>query len=475
MSFDTLSFAYFFIPLVILYYLVPIKYRWWLIVSSSVVFYMWSDALSILIVLLVVLVGYLGALSTEKQKEEKQKRLITSFSVVLIIAVLVFYKYAGFFISSTTKWNTSFFSSLIVPLGISYISFQSVGYLVDVRREKMIAEKQFAHFAGYLLFFPKIIAGPVERAQHFLPQIQKGVQFNYAMVTDGIRQFGWGLFKKLVIANRLGLFVNSVYGDLHNNQGLSLVIAAILFSFELYADFSGYTDMALGIAKVLGYDLSSNFNLPFTAKSMTEFWRRWHISLSTWFNDYFFTPLSIRFRDWGMMGIMVSAIFSFLVLGLWHGANWTYVVFGGIHGLAIAIELFTARSRKQFRKKIPAGINTFFGIGYMFLFFSFSCIFFRSASVNDALYFITHLFSGITHWFSGSAFKLSLQGHQFTISDFVIVYLSLAFMFFVEIKELIFKLNNYPKLLRWAVYYFFLVVLIAYGIPSDTGFIYKQF
>lgn len=339
----------------------------------------------------------------------------------------------------------------------------------------MIAEKQFAHFAGYLLFFPKIIAGPVERAEHFLPQIQKGVQFNYAMVTDGIRQFGWGLFKKLVIANRLGLFVNSVYGDLHNNQGLSLVIAAILFSFELYADFSGYTDMALGIAKVLGYDLSSNFNLPFTAKSMTEFWRRWHISLSTWFNDYFFTPLSIRFRDWGMMGIMVSAIFSFLVLGLWHGANWTYVVFGGIHGLAIAIELFTARSRKQFRKKIPAGINTFFGIGYMFLFFSFSCIFFRSASVNDALYFITHLFSGITHWFSGSAFKLSLQGHQFTISDFVIVYLSLAFMFFVEIKELIFKLNNYPKLLRWAVYYFFLVVLIAYGIPSDTGFIYKQF
>jgi alginate O-acetyltransferase complex protein AlgI len=459
------------------YYLLPVKFRWWLILLSSIAFYIWANPVSIFVPLAIIAIVYASAIFIERNMIPSQKKIIYIISVTAIIAILVFYKYAYFFISSLTQSvpANSFFASVIAPLGISYITFQSIGYLIEVHRENIAAEKKLGHFAAYLLFFPKIMAGPVERAQHFLPQLKKETRFNYGLVTEGVRQFGWGLFKKLVIADRLGMFVNSVYDDLHHSQGPGLLTACILFAFQLYADFSGYTDMALGASKILGYELAPNFNLPFSAKSLSDFWRRWHISLSGWFNDYFYTPLSISIRSWNKWGTIFSCVFTFMLLGLWHGANWTYIVFGGMHGTMVAAEFLTTRPRKRLRNKIPAKINSVIGILYTFLFFSFSCVFFRSNTVADAVYVLSHLFSGFTHWFTLSALKLSIQGHQLVISDFVILLLSIFFMFLVESKALLKKVSYLPSTGRWAAYYFFLIVVIVYSAPSGSGFIYKQF
>ena len=427
-----------------------------------------EGVVTVLTPLLIIVLTYFSALWIERGTESVRKKIVYGSSIMMIIVVLIFFKYSGWMAGSLI-------SSLVVPLGISYIAFQSIGYLIEVYRENLQAEKHLGFFTTYLLFFPKLVAGPVERAQHFLPQINKPARFNYELFTSGARQFAWGLFKKLVIANRLGAFVNSVYGDLYQNQGLDLLVAAIMFSLQLYADFSGYTDMALGTGKMLGYELAPNFNLPFSAKSMAEFWRRWHISLSTWFNDYFYMPLSIALRNWGKAGIIFSFIITFLVLGLWHGPNWTYVVFGGIHGLAIAVEFLTTKSRKKIRKKIPVGLNSFLGILYVVAFFIFSGIFFRAGSVNDALYFVSHLFSGVSEWFQFSFIVSSLQNHGLGMGDYICILLTVPFMFFVEWKSGIANVVKLPPGTRWVVYYFFILITIVYATPSHSGFIYKQF
>ncbi|MES2330069.1 MAG: MBOAT family O-acyltransferase [Bacteroidota bacterium] len=422
-----------------------------------------------------------------KDVSERKKRAAFVFSIALNIGLLVFFKYVYFFITSIAELislfgsgypdtnlsaTSYFFASLAIPLGISYLTFQSIGYLIEVNRGTIEAEKNVGVLAGYLLFFPKLIAGPVERAAHFLPQIKPTIIFDYDRISSGMKQFGWGLFKKLLIADRLGLFVNSVYADVHHNTGYSLLIAAILFPIQLYADFSGYTDMALGLAKILGYDLQPNFNQPFSAKSIVELWRKWHISLSAWFNDYFYTPIVIKKRDLGKWSVVCASMTTFLILGLWHGPNWTYVIFGGIQGFFIALELFTSKARKRLRKNIPVQINNIAGMIYMFVIFSFSCIFFRSGGVADALYFIRHLFSGVENL---ASLKVSLQSHALAMSDYVIAILTIPCMFFVEAKGLSEWIVHSPIWIRWPIYYLFLSVIIVYGVSSGAGFIYKQF
>jgi alginate O-acetyltransferase complex protein AlgI len=475
MSFDSVVFAYFFIPLLVLYYAVPGRFRWWVLIFSSIFFYSCIDLYTIWVPVIITLITYLVTIRIENDKNSKIKKILFFLSISIIVATLVFYKYTWFLVNSITGATGSFFVTLIAPLGISYITFQAIGYLIDVYNGKLAAEKNIGNFAVYILFFPKLVAGPVESARHFLPQMRKVIVFNYDSITSGMRQFAWGLFKKLAIANRLGLFVDAVYDNLYQYQGPDLLIAMFLFAIQLYADFSGYTDMALGIAKIFGYELSPNFDNPFYARSMAEFWRKWHITLSSWFNTYFYTPLSIRMRDWGKSGIVLSGILSFLVLGLWHGPNWTFVVFGCIHGLAIAIEFLTARERKKLRKNIATDLTDFLGILYTFSFFSFSCIFFRANLVNDAMYFITHLFSGIRQWFVISNLPVFLQGHGLATSDYIFLLIAIPCMLLVERKDMLSGIRKLSPISRWAVYYLFLIVLMVYGVASQSGFIYKQF
>jgi alginate O-acetyltransferase complex protein AlgI len=482
--FDTTVFFLFFSLVVILYYNLSGKWQWWCLLLTSILFYTWGNPATIVTPLVIIGATYLaGCYIGRVDLAERKKQIVFVLAVVLNIGVLVFFKYIGFFVINISgliglvKPGFDVFASkyqflaFAVPLGISYITFQSIGYLIEIRRGSIPPEKKIGNLAGYLFFFPKIIAGPVERAQYFLPQIRSTVLFDYDRISAGIRQFGWGLFKKLVIADRLGLFVNSVYADVHQNAGYSLLVAALIFPVQIYADFSGYTDMALGLARILGYDLQKNFNLPFSAKSVVEFWRRWHMSLSTWFNDYFYTPLVIQMRDLGKWSVVFASMLTFLILGLWHGPDWTYVIFGGIQGLFIAVELFTTKQRKRIRNSIPAQVNSIAGVIYVFIVFAFASVYFRSNSVSDANYVIGNMFSGPIDL---ASLKTSLQSHSLAIYDYAVLLLAIPCMFFVEAKGLSDKIIYSPKWVRWPVYYLFLTVIIVYGV-SGTGFIYKQF
>lgn len=483
--FDTTSFFLFFSVIVILYYNLSGKWQWWCLLLGSIIFYTWGSLATIVTPLVIIAVTWLAGNYIERDDvTERKRQTVFVMGVILNIGMLVFFKYINFFVVNISVLlglgKQGFINSLadqyrflafVIPLGISYLTFQSIGYLIEIRRGSMQTEKKIINLAGYLIFFPKIIAGPVERAQHFLPQIRANITFDYDRVSSGLRQFGWGLFKKLVIADRLGLFVNSVYADVYHNTGYSLLIAACIFPVQIYADFSGYTDMALGLARILGYDLQRNFNQPFSARSIVEFWRRWHMSLSTWFNDYFYTPLVIKMRNLGKWSVVFASMLTFLVLGLWHGPNWTYVIFGGIQGVFIAIELFTTKQRKRIRNATPTPVNNLTGVVYVFLVFAFASIYFRSDSVSDANYFIGNIFSGISNI---ASLKTAMQNHVLGIYDYVILVLAIPFMFLVEAKGLSERIVYLPKWIRWSVYYLFLTVIIVYGV-TGSGFIYKQF
>jgi alginate O-acetyltransferase complex protein AlgI len=483
--FDTSSFLLFFSLIVILYYNLSGKWQWRYLLLGSILFYSWNNLATIAAPLVIIAVTYLAGNYIERVGlVEKKRQTIFVLAVLLNIGLLVFFKYISFFVVNISALlglvkpgftnatvDQHWFHAFVIPLGISYLTFQSIGYLIEIRRGSIQAEKKIVNLAGYLLFFPKIIAGPVERAQHFLPQIGSTITFDYDKVSVGIRQVGWGLFKKLVVADRLGLFVNSVYDDVHHNAGYSLLIAACIFPIQIYADFSGYTDMALGLARILGYDLQRNFNQPFSARSIVEFWRRWHMSLSTWFNDYFYTPLVIKMRDLGKWSVVLASMITFLVLGLWHGPNLTYVVFGGIQGFFIAIELFTTKQRKRIRNATPAQINKVIGIVYVFAVFAFASIYFRSGTVSDAKYFIKNIFSGTLDI---GSLKTALQNHVLGMYDYMILMLAIPFMFLAEAKGLSDRIVYSPKWIRWSVYYLFLTVIIVYGV-TGSGFIYKQF
>ncbi len=476
MLFSSLPFIIFFAILFLAYYLFAGEKQWWLIILSGLFFYCWNDLSHCWLPLLLIGITWYTGKQIEKSNTEKSRNRYLFFGVAINIVLLIGFKYTYFLFSATgitdnTSGIASSLREIAVPLGISYISFQSIGYLVDINRGSIQAENSISRIAGYLLFFPKMISGPVESAAHFLPRIKTKIEFDYDRVSSGIRQFGWGLFKKIVIADRLGLFVDSVYADIPHNYGISIWLSAFFFPVQLYTDFSGYTDMAIGLARILGYELTPNFNNPFSAKSMVEFWRRWHMSLSVWFNEYIYTPLAIQKRNWGRWSVVYASAITFLILGLWHGPNWTYVIFGGIQGCIIAVELFTVKQRKQLRKNIPVRLNAVAGIAYVFIVFAFSCIFFRSVSVNEAETFLSHLFLGPLNV---GAIKEALQNHSLTVTDCVIILITIPFMFFIEIKQLTDNLTNASKWIRWVIYYLFLIVLVVYSI-NHSGFIYKQF
>ena len=490
MLFNSFAFAVFISLFAVVYYTITNRYRLVCLLLASLVFYMFANPIMIFIPFIIIAISFWSGKQIQKEVSERKQKAILTLAVVVNISILLFYKYIGFFLTSFVQildWvkpdfaNISFhtnpywITTLAIPLGISYISFQSIGYLLEINRGIIQAEKSILKLSAYLLYFPKLIAGPVERASHFLPQLTRLVEFDYVNVTAGIRQIGWGLFKKLMIADRIGIYVNHVYLDIHQNQGLALLIAVFLYPMQLYCDFSGYTDMALGVSKILGYELKPNFNKPFSSKSMVEFWRKWHISLSTWFNDFFYTPLAIQKRDWGKWAVVFASMCTFLLLGLWHGPNWTFVFFGGIQGILIAIELFTNKQRKKISRRIPAWTNSLFGVCYVYLVFSFSCIYFRSETITDAGYLISHSFSKIENLTSLFVWKETLQNNLLGRIDCIIIAFSLVLMFIVEWKNILDKIPQMPTLLRWAVYYLFIISMFTYGVNSGQNFIYKQF
>ncbi|CAN5448010.1 MBOAT family protein [soil metagenome] len=483
MIFTSIVFALFFLTVTLLYYILPVKFRWIWLLAAGVFFYMYSNPAYILVPLVIIIVTWLAGIQMEKFASHEKANQIYLSAIAANIAILIFFKYTNFFTTtafdlinfsrytffhSTETYHNPLLINVLAPLGISYITFQAIGYLIEIKRGNEIAEKNIGHFSTFLLFFPKIVAGPVERAHRFLPQLKQEISFKYDNISIGAKLIIWGLFKKLVIADRLSIYVDAVLGNASHHSSISLTTGVIFYVFQMYADFSGYTDMALGFAKALGFDLTQNFNRPFFAKSVTEFWRKWHISLSTWFADYFYNPIAIAKRDWGNWSVVYAFFITFIVLGFWHGANWTFIIFGALQGLILTIEFFTRKTRKNFRKKIPLFLNNTLGIFFTVAYFAFSLIFFRAINIQEAFIIIKRMFTA---------------GGPIYIENPTIILFSLLGIFFLVLvewkKEYYDGLFTFSKNKNWLVrnayYCFLLMAILIAGVFDGGEFIYFQF
>lgn len=420
-----------FVISILLYYFVPNRFRCYVLFASSIIFIAaFSLSVAVFSLLFVILNYFLGMMLEKFANKQTLKDKLFWLSIFIDVGILAFFKYLNSLFESI---NSVFFSSgiysivpvhsIMVPIGISYYTFQALGYLIRIDRGSEKAERNFFTFATFLLFFPKFLSGPVERSNHFLPQLNKPRRFDKNNVEAGLRLFLWGLFKKIVIADNLYFAVSKVYGDVHYFSGTPLLIVLVVQTIYIYADFSGYTDMALGIAKLFGINLTDNFNRPFLARNISEFWRRWHISLSSWCNDFIYNPFIIKFRGWGNNAVITGIFLTFFIVGIWHGANFTFVILGLLQGVAIVYEFYTKRSRLKYASRLPKSVVNTLSRIIVFLFMAFSMIFFFANSVKDALYFVAHLFSNIHFNFSEMDFIKNKPEFLIALICFMIIFI----------------------------------------------------
>ena len=469
-----------FIVCVLLYYSAGDKYKSCILFSLSIIFIA-AFSLSVVVfsILFVILNYFLGIMLDKFSNKQALKDRLFWLSIFIDIGILVFFKY---FNSLFENINSIFFSSgiystisshsIMVPIGISYYTFQALGYLIRIDRGNEKAEHNFFNFATFLLFFPKFFSGPVERSNHFLPQLNKFEKFDKHNIESALILFLWGLFKKIVIADSLYFAVLIVYGDVDHFTGVPLLIILIVQTVYIYADFSGYTDMALGLAKIFGINLIENFNRPFLARNISEFWRRWHISLSSWCNDFIYNPFIIKFRRWGNNAVIIGIFLTFFIVGIWHGANLTFVILGLLQGIAIVYEFYTKRYRLKYASRLSKNIANTLSRIIVFLFMAFSMIFFFANSVSDALYFITHLFSNIH--FNRSEIDFIKNKPEFLMALFCFVILFMFEIFNEKGKNLLSIYLKQPVWIRGLGYLVCLVLswLFYSGIHS---FYYMRF
>lgn len=481
MLFNSLEFLAFFIVVTILFYLLPVKWRWFWIIAASCYFYMTFVPIYILILGgTIVLDYYAGILIERSEENEKRQYWTLAITVALNILILGVFKYYNFFIENVNLFGFSFpHLNIILPIGLSFHTFQALSYIFEIYRGKQKAERQFSIYAVYVMFYPQLVAGPIERPQNVLPQFKVNHQFSWLLFYEGIRLMVWGFFKKVVVADRLSIYVDILFNpqsDYHNY--LNVIIGAVFFLIQIYCDFSGYSDIAIGAAKTLGIDLMVNFNRPLESKSISEFWRRWHISLSSWFNDYFFNSVSASTRRWGLEGIAIAVILTFALSGLWHGAAWTFIIFGLFHGIAIVFELYTQKQRTKISKFFPKKIWFFLCWLITFLFACFVLIFFRAHTIPQAITFLKDIFT-LNH---GNGFrkvifspdKTSLTTFSGSALIFSSVLIFATFLIEKKTTPTFKELNNKP-ILDILFMTFCLVTIFLFGVFQRNTFIYFQF
>lgn len=404
MLFNSIFFLFVFFPIVTgFYYFLPHRFRsaWLLLVSSY--FYMSFIPAYILILAFTITIDYVSGRCIELLSG-KTKRYFLIASILSNIGVLFTFKYFNFFSEQITAlaemlhWNYSLQTlELILPIGLSFHTFQALSYIIEVYRGKQNAERNFGIFALYVMFYPQLVAGPIERPQNLLHQFYEKHTFKLGQFMSGMRLILWGLFKKVVIADRISVFVNQIFNNVYDYTGSYFIFATILFAFQIYCDFSGYSDMARGFARTLGFELMVNFNAPYFSKSISEFWQRWHISLSTWFRDYVYISLGgnrVSRARWS-----INILLTFLLSGLWHGANWTFVIWGGLNGMYMLFSLMTHAVRSKLHAFIGwnhSALHTIVQTACTFALIGFSWIFFRAGSLDDAWYIIGQIFSTST-------------------------------------------------------------------------------
>lgn len=479
MSFNSLQFLLFLPTVICIYFALPARWRWfWLLISSYFFYMQWKPAYIVLILLSTVVDYIIGRL-LQYESRLSIRRLYLALSITINLGLLFVFKYFNFFNDALRSFCTSLHLEypvndlqLLLPVGISFYTFQTLSYTIDVYRNKTKTEKHIGLFTLFVAFFPQLVAGPIERSQNLLPQLKERKQFDYARAVSGFRRILWGFFKKVVIADRLASMVNLVYNNPTEYSGLPLLIATYAFAFQIYCDFSAYSDIAIGAARIMGYNLMENFKQPYYAKSISEFWQRWHISLSTWFRDYLYIPLGgsrVKSSRW-----CINILIVFLLSGLWHGANWTFLVWGGLHGLYYI-------AGKMMRKFMPSHIqlrtvpNGFLQALKIFFTFHLVClgwIFFRANNLGDALYIVQNTFTNL---------QINLEELNLINGyDLFIVFVAIALMEIVHLIQL-FKgsitkiINNQSSILRWTTYYILLFAILMLGKFGVVEFIYFQF
>ena len=444
--------------------------------ASSCYFYMAFVPIYILILGFTIVVDYIAGIFIEKSAG-KRRRLYLIISLVANIGILGVFKYYNFINANFSFLLHGFglsnpmpYLSILLPIGLSFHTFQAMSYTIEVYRGKLPAERHFGIYALYVMFYPQLVAGPIERPQNLLHQFREKHPFDSDMVFEGLKIMIWGLFKKLVVADRLGIYVNGAYNNLDKQDGMTLIMATIFFSFQIYCDFSGYSDMAIGAAKVMGFNLMTNFKRPLFAKSTGEFWKRWHISLSTWFKDYLYFPMGGN--KGSVSRTYVNLMIVFLISGLWHGANWTYIIWGGINGFYLVFAIIT----KKYREKVSGLIglnkfprfNIFVQIVITFILISLSRVFFRATSVEDAFIVFKKILT-----FKGSIFN---DGIAIVVYSFSAIFMLLMVEFRREFYPGSLSLSHNKNFWVRVSYYGILVILIILvGVFDGGQFIYFQF
>jgi D-alanyl-lipoteichoic acid acyltransferase DltB (MBOAT superfamily) len=480
-----------------------------LILSASCYFYMTFIPEYILILATTITIDYIAGLGLEKLKGRKRKWLLV-LSILSNLGMLAFFKYFNFAnenlaaLSNFIGWNYPIeHLEIILPIGLSFHTFQSLSYTIEVYRGNQKAEHHVGYLATYVMFYPQLVAGPIERPQNILHQLHAEHKFEYQRVTDGLKWMAWGMFKKVVIADRMALLVDPIYNSPMEHSGPAFVFATLAFAIQIYCDFSGYSDIALGSAQVMGIKLMKNFDHPYFSKSISEFWQRWHISLSTWFRDYLYIPLGgnrvLRTR-W-----FFNLFMTFLISGLWHGANWTFVVWGALHGIYVVLFGLTEKLRGRFSsalrlERFPRLTNSLSAL-LTFSLVTYAWIFFRADNISDAIYISKGLFSGWENYLNQSKAVLfegfrtiQINGAIDSIFGIIspltseprsfifITTLALLVLLVIEIKQFrgnfLQELNLQPAYIRWMLYSLILTITLVFGTAytgAQRPFIYFQF
>lgn len=395
MLFNSIEFLVFLPVVVLLYFLLPHKIRWFFLLIASYYFYMNWKPLYAVLIFSSTLITYGCGILVEKSNSVRRKKLFLIVSLSINFSILFIYKYFNFLNDSVFKaldflnirWELPNLD-LLLPVGISFYTFQAVGYTIDVYKGELKAEKNLGIYALFVSFFPQLVAGPIERAKNLFPQFREKHYFDISRLVSGIKQMVWGFFMKVVIADRLSLIVNTAYNNADSHNGTTLLIATVSFSFQIYCDFAGYSNIAIGASRIMGFDLMTNFRRPYFAKNISEFWQRWHISLSTWFRDYLYIPLGgnrvSKSRNY------LNVFITFVVSGIWHGANWTFAFWGFFHGIYNAIQKFFGFDKIKLKN---ANISKLLMILFNFSLVSLAWIFFRANTISDAFSIIYKIFT----------------------------------------------------------------------------------
>lgn len=488
MVFNSWDFIRFFFVVTASYFLLPQKLRLVLLFLASCYFYVAFVPQYILILFVLIFVDYTSGRLMEKF--EKKKKLLLLISIFANIGILFFFKYFNFFTANVVSFGHFFHFNypigilqIILPIGLSFHTFQSLSYIIEVYKGRQKAEKNLLIYGLYVMFYPQLVAGPIERPQHMLPQFHTKHNFDIENIKEGGRRILVGLFKKMILADHLGILVNQVYGSPHNYIGLPLVIATVAFAFQIYCDFSGYSDIAIGTAQVMGFTLMENFDKPYGAVSISDFWRRWHISLYSWFRDYIYIPLGGSRK--GTARQMLNTLIVFTISGLWHGASWLFILWGSLHGIYMVVSTRFSNTFIKSKRKFLNWLLKQLQILFTFSLVCVAWVFFRASTLSDALYILKNSLKGIGTFFHSILTFNSLAIHNYLLrqghglgpsrEDLVVIMFSLFILFFVEYFQKNNSLQKAPFYIRWEIYIVIILLIINFGIVERIPFIYFQF